>query len=175
MNFAIDATLRFLGAHAELQEHLTRLKLYAQRAHLLTLAQQQRNAASLLNTLKVGISDHHRDEEMALFPPMLAAAAPGNESALVVSLINRLTREHRAIESAWNGLSKTLEGVQAGSQVLPDLALCSDLLDRYEQHAKFEETVVLPIAYRLLSAGAPLDRPDTAALRHRIDNLPGYI
>ncbi len=174
MNATIDPTLRFLGAHSELLVTLTHLSLFAKTFDLLTPDQQSTNASQFLEPLSTGFPEHHADEERSLFPEM-QRLAQGTEREMVVSISNRLTREHRAIESAWEQVRQCLEKLTRSGGEAPDPAACLALLDRYRQHAKFEETVVLPLADKLFGGNSPLLQAETGRFRHRIDNLPFYI
>ncbi|MGH1360714.1 MAG: hemerythrin domain-containing protein [Burkholderiaceae bacterium] len=174
MNATIDPSLRFLGAHAELLVTLTHLSLFAKTVELLTEEQQMINAGRFLEPLSSGFAEHHADEEKLLFPNMLRLAK-GAELDLVVSLSNRLTREHRAIETAWSRIEPTLITLTQTAGTPLDPLACTDLLERYRQHAKFEETVVLPLADRLFGDSGEFLDGQSGRFRHRIDNLPFYI
>lgn len=174
MNATIDPTLRFLGAHSELLVTLTHLSLFAKTFNMLTPEQQSINAAQFLDPLSTGFPEHHADEEKSLFPEMQRLAR-GRELEMVVSMSNRLTREHRAIESAWQQVEQGLQALTRSDGPAPDPRACNALLDRYRQHAKFEETVVLPLADKLFGRDSALLAGQSGRFRHRIDNLPFYI
>jgi len=172
MNITIDPTLRYLGSHAELMILLTRLHLFAQMGHLMDAAQRQRNARDFIEPIHSAIMDHHAEEERHLFVELRAQKASPEDEQLVVSLTNRLTREHRSIEKLWQPIHQCLEALLYGGSALPDAQACGELAARYQQHASFEETVMLPLARRLLLHD---DSSGPVELNHRIDNLPRFF
>lgn len=172
MNATVDPTLQYLGSHAELMVILTRLHLFSQMGHLMEPEQQRQNAQDFILPIHSAIMEHHAEEERELFVELREQQASDEDAQLVVSLINRLTREHRSIEQLWEPIHQTLAALVAGGTELPDEKKCGELAMRYQQHANFEETVLLPLARRLLLNG---DSSSPAELNHRIDNLPRFF
>lgn len=172
MNATVDPTLRYLGSHAELMVLLTRLHLFSQMGHLMDPEQQRRNVRDFIKPIHAAIMDHHAEEERELFVELRAQEASEKDNQLAVSLTNRLTREHRAIEKMWAPIHQCLVALLDGGSELPGASECGELAARYQQHATFEETVMLPLARRLLLNG---DSSGLAELNHRIDDLPRFF
>ncbi len=172
MNTTVDPTLRYLGSHAELMVILTRLHLFSQMGHLMDSEQQRKNAQDFIKPIHAAILEHHAEEESELFVDLLAQQASDDDKQLVVSLINRLTREHRSIEKQWEPIHQALCALLEGGSELPDKDDCGELVERYQQHATFEETVMLPLARKILLDG---DSSSSAELNHRVDDLPRFF
>ncbi len=175
MQVTVDASARFLGAHHDILVELTRLRLLADMTSTLPNDQRQRLAGGLRDLGRRGLIEHHADEEKVLFTEMLAAAAPGDEAELVESLTARLSREHRAMEALWLQLEPALKLIEKGKPANLPADLAAQLLERYQAHARFEETVVLPLAERLLSDNDKRALDLSLRLRHQVDNLVSYI
>lgn len=94
---------------------------------------------------------HHQDEERSLFPAVLASAAPGDESQHVRTLVERLTNEHRQVESRWRALTPDVKKMAKGQACSLHNQELSTLLAAYQAHAAFEETEFLPLCQRILS------------------------
>lgn len=172
MNTTVDPTLRYLGSHAELMIVLTRLHLFSQMGHLMEPEQQRLNARDFIKPIHAAIMEHHAEEERELFVALRAQEASVEDQQLIVSLTNRLTREHRAIEKMWEPIHQCINALLDGGSALPSAQDCGELVVRYQQHATFEETVMLPLARRLLLND---DSSGPTELNHRIDDLPRFF
>jgi hemerythrin-like domain-containing protein len=106
-------------------------------------------AARLLHYFDVAAIHHHADEENDLFPALLESMA-GSDAVCLRAMIDRLSAEHRALETTWRGLRGALERVAAGERVALDEPAIASLLDMYEGHIEFEESELFPMAERLL-------------------------
>ena len=92
---------------------------------------------------------HEEDEERSLFPRLRAAGA----SADVVSILERLSAEHREHETLQRRLEDAVAGRVEGD-VWPEIARVADLLARaYRTHIEEEEKALFPAARVLLGAG----------------------
>ena len=96
------------------------------------------------------IFEHHLDEERDLFPAVLASAQPGAERERVRAMTERLTHEHRAIETLWKSLEKALKRVGKGQDADLDVEDLRQLVAAYAAHAGFEETEFLPLSETIL-------------------------
>lgn len=98
---------------------------------------------------------HHQDEELHVFPPLLAGPDAG-----LCALVGRLVQDHRAMELAWPGARRVLheiaEGPAAGWTALT--ADQTAALDRfaglYERHLADEDRLAYPAAQVVLTAQA---------------------
>lgn len=121
-------------------------------------------AASVMRYFDVAARDHHLDEEVDLFPAMLAAATT---NPALSTLVARLTSEHEAIGGCWTALRAQLEGVSDGrADATVDAALAQSVVRQYEDHIAEEERILLPLASRLLGA-RELERIGRAMARRR--------
>jgi hemerythrin-like domain-containing protein len=97
-----------------------------------------------------GMKTHHQEEEKELFPAVLSSAILGEEKTLVVQLIEKLTQEHRSLESAWKELEPGLKEIIKGHANTLDHVHFKLLIKRYKAHANSEETIFLPLAEKIL-------------------------
>ena len=139
---------------------LSQLQAFEQLPVLQAAAAQACTVAHhTLDLFKFSVVGHHADEENELFPAVMRSANPGPEAERVQALVERLTAEHRQIESCWKKLAPA---VQAAAQSLPgdlDPAAVHELVQRYTAHALFEEQEFLPLAQIILARnGNHLDK-----------------
>ena len=107
-------------------------------------------AKEALDYFHLGMKAHHQEEERELFPAVLSSVLGGEERALVVQLIEKLTQEHRSLESAWKQLEPGLQEIIKGHANTLDHVHFKLLISRYKAHAGSEETVFLPLAEKIL-------------------------
>ena len=109
-------------------------------------------ARDVMRYFDLAAPHHHQDEELHVFPPLLARNDPAT-----VTLVRRLQRDHLQMESCWREARKVLDAVATGAAQ----ALCAadnEALDRfaglYDEHIKAEESLAYPAAAALLDAAA---------------------
>jgi hemerythrin-like domain-containing protein len=125
------------------------------RAHLATHgadAQAQQAARDVMRYFDQAAPQHHRDEELHVFPPLLAAGDPR-----LVEVVERLLREHAAMEERWPAARAVLLRIAEGA--LPALASGDDAaLDAfaslYDEHLRAEDAIAYPAAQSLLDPQA---------------------
>ncbi|MCJ7798185.1 MAG: hemerythrin domain-containing protein [Polaromonas sp.] len=131
---------------------LSQLQAFEQLPVLQAAAAQACTVAHhTLDVFKFAVDGHHADEENELFTAVLRSATPGDEAELVQAMVERLTAEHRNIESCWKILAPA---VTAAAHALPgelDPVAVHDLVQRYTAHALFEEQVFFPLAVTILT------------------------
>jgi hemerythrin-like domain-containing protein len=128
--------------------------------HMLTHgcdAQAQQAASNVMRYFDSAGRHHHEDEELDLFPRMLAVATDEHAEWLA-SLLDRLVQEHREMEQVWLRLRKNLELIAHGENAALNALDISQFCETYSAHIALEETEVIPFAARLLA------REDLAAL-----------
>lgn len=113
-------------------------------------ARARRLAADVLDFYERVVLEHHQDEERELFPAVLRSARVGEERDLVQAMIERLTTEHRMVESVFQRLAPALRDVARGRDAQLDAAEVTRLVDTYRAHAHFEEERFLPMAQAIL-------------------------
>ncbi len=175
MQVTVDPTARFIGAHHDILVGLTRLRLLAQLSPSLPEEQRLRLTQGLLDLGRHGIIDHHADEESVLFARMLEVSKGTSDHERVEAMILRLTREHRTMESIWKQLEPVLVEIEAGCPTDLPLTPALQLVEKYQAHTQFEESVVLPLANSLLDNDEKSAMDANLRLRHKVDNLPTYI
>ena len=103
---------------------------------------------------RAAVYEHHQEEERELFPAVLGSATRGSEREQVQAIVDQLTAEHRAVESAFEALEPSLKRVAKGQDAtMPAAQLATQvaaLVTRYEEHARYEENEFLPLAERIL-------------------------
>ena len=116
-----------------------------------TAAQARLIAAQALAFFNDVVREHHGQEERELFPAVLTSAVPGPERDGVQAMVNRLTREHREVESAFARLEGPLKAAAKGHEADLDADAVAALVAGYIGHAGFEEQHFLPLAQVILS------------------------
>lgn len=120
-------------------------------ALLAPAAEARRIAEDSLGFFTEVVYEHHAEEERELFPAVLASAERGAEREQVQALVDRLVREHRDVEAAWERLKPHLKQVAKGHDTSLDGEALGALVAHYRGHARFEETQFLPLAQRILA------------------------
>lgn len=138
----------FSQAHAGILGQLRRL---GEVPALIEPAERLRTlAGDLLHFFQDVVLQHHKEEEEELFTAVLASARAGEEHALAKRQIDQLTDEHRDVEAKWKRLRPEIQKLAKGQPAQVDPVVIGNLLQRYEQHARFEESEFLPLASRIL-------------------------
>ena len=106
-------------------------------------AQSRSAAADVLRYFDLAAPLHHQDEELHVFPPLLAG-----EDAALQAVVHRLQAEHREMETLWATLRPTqLRWREPGASDAPDAALrtqAAHFAQLYAGHIPVEETLVVP-------------------------------
>ena len=95
---------------------------------------------------------HHRDEELHVFPPLLAQGDP-----TTVALVQRLQQDHLQMESRWAGARSVLDAIGGGdlAALTPAHEAALDAFSGlYGDHIPAEEQLAYPAAAALLDAEA---------------------
>ena len=107
--------------------------------------------ANVLRYFDQAAPNHHEDEERDLFPRLLARASH-EEAASVNSLIETLLGEHQVMAEALDTVRRDLLALVAAQRGPLDAAAIAHLADCYRRHIAREESSLLPLAKRLLTA-----------------------
>jgi hemerythrin-like domain-containing protein len=137
---------RMLALLARLQQHLV--------VHGRDEAARQA-ARDVMRYFDLAAPLHHQDEELHVFPPLLAGPDAG-----LCALVERLVQDHRAMELAWPAARRVLheiaEGAEGGRAPLADAQTAA--LDRfaglYGRHLADEDRLAYPAAQAVLTAQA---------------------
>lgn len=137
---------------------LSQLQAFEQLPALQAAAAQACTVAHhTLDLFRFAVEGHHADEENELFPAVLRSAAPGDEAEQVQAMVDRLTAEHRTIESCWEKLAPAVTAAAHAQPGELDPAAVHDLVQRYTAHALFEEQSFFPLAVAILTRnGSPV-------------------
>jgi len=131
---------------------LKQLKTMGDLPELVAAAERARKVAEdTRNFFRDVIYNHHEEEERVLFEAVLASATEGDELAHVKAICDRLTREHRVVESMFVKLEPDLKKMAKGQPCHLDLAAIEQLVSQYSAHATFEENEFLPLSHTILS------------------------
>jgi hemerythrin-like domain-containing protein len=157
---------------------LGKLDLLGELPALLGPATRARDIATqAVAFFRDAIFEHHLDEERELFPAVLDSAAKGEERERVRAMVERLTEEHRALESLWKQLEPGLKKVAKGQAVDIDVTEIQRLVAQYRSHAQFEEAAFLPLAQQILGRNSHHMAALGLSLHMRHTPLPakGYV
>ncbi|NML45208.1 hemerythrin domain-containing protein [Ramlibacter sp. G-1-2-2] len=138
-----DRLQRMLALLARLREHLP--------AHGAD-AQARQAAHDVMRYFDQAAPQHHRDEELHVFPPLLAQGDPAT-----VERVQALQRDHRQMEEAWERARTVLAAIEGGQLQQPDAAsrvALETFSSLYGAHLEAEEQLVFPAARQLLDAAA---------------------
>lgn len=144
-----EPLVAFSQCHAGI---LSQLEAFSELPALQATAAQARSVAQTTLTLfKSAVYEHHADEECELFPSVVRSAAKGEEADRARAMVQRLTAEHRAIESLWKKLEPAVKATAKGKPTHLNRAAVEELVGAYLAHARFEEQAFLPLAQAVLS------------------------
>ena len=150
-HYAVDTDLplsNFSHCHIGILHHLDHLSHIPK---LMGDAEAAKKVAKeAVDYFHLGMKAHHHEEELELFPAVLSSAIDGEERRLVAQLVQKLTQEHRGLESAWKELELGLKEIIKGHANTLDYVHFKLLICRYKAHAATEEIVFLPLAEKIL-------------------------
>ncbi len=138
--------------HQEIQQMLTGLHDVAESVDMDGLTPEvRRHARALLDWFNGHAREHHLDEELHVFPALLAH---GDESTR--ALTNRLLQDHCWLEEDWLQIAPSLAAVADGFQWFdPDVLRHATqvFIQLYLDHIVLEESVAYPQAHRHIPDG----------------------
>jgi hemerythrin-like domain-containing protein len=137
----------FSQCHTGILAQLDKLADFAEQVAAAERTRQ--TATALLALFSRGVLEHHSEEENELFPAVLRSALPAEVDA-VRQQAERLTREHRVIESLWKRLEGPAAAAAKGRNAEIDNDVVNELVRLYRAHANFEEEVFLPLSAKIL-------------------------
>jgi len=121
-------------------------------------AEAAESATSIRRYFNEAAPRHHEDEEIDLFPRLLAqldeqaTTTDEDEAAQVRAAISALTAEHRANEVLWSALDAALAQIARGEAAALDASKVEAFGRTYRRHIEVEESVVMPAMQRHFSA-----------------------
>lgn len=153
----LEAPFEMLAACHERVERMLALQARL-RQHLLDTGcdESARQAArDVMRYFDMAAPLHHQDEELHVFPPLLAGA-----DAALRELAQRLTQAHRQMEVAWTEARRTLLAVAESPACgwMPLSAAQTEALNQfaalYRQHLDDENSMAYPAAQAALPPAA---------------------
>ncbi|MCY7312501.1 MAG: hemerythrin domain-containing protein [Pseudoxanthomonas sp.] len=144
-----ERVIRMLALLARLREHLRQHGGLPQADP----ARQARQAAQdVMRYFDQAAPQHHRDEEMHVFPALISQGDPAT-----LALVTRLQQDHLQMESRWVPARNVLAAVAQGQLTLlgqDDEAALDAFASPYAGHIEAEESIAYPAARALLDTGA---------------------
>jgi hemerythrin-like domain-containing protein len=141
------------ACHEKMQRTLALLERL--RSHLVEHGadEQARQAArDVMRYFDKAAPQHHRDEELHVFPPLLAGS-----DAATTAVVDRLRQEHVQMEARWESARSVLTAIADGQLPAPgasDEAALDAFSSLYADHIAAEEQIAYPAAAALLGADA---------------------
>lgn len=129
--------------------------------------QAQQAARAILRYFDTAGQYHHQDEELDLFPLLLAS-----QNSEASELIGKLLRDHKEMEAAWLRLRQPLLDITEGHTTTLDASAVRNFSSVYERHIDLENAQLLPLSARLLSAGQINDLGNKMAARRGVKLTP---
>lgn len=115
-------------------------------------AQARQAAADVLRYFDLAAPHHHQDEELHVFPALVASG-----DAAMLALVARLKQDHLQMEAGWRAARTVLAGIAEGGSTRltpPEDAALAAFAALYGSHIEAEEQVAYPQARTSLSAPA---------------------
>lgn len=155
---------------------VTQLEGTARLPELVDAANHARDLAqTTLDLFRQTIHPHHAEEEAELFPAVLQSAN-ATERKAVRGMVERLTAEHREIEGLWKRLEPSVRAAARGNRSEVDAEVMEELVRAFLRHARYEETVFLPLAERILARnGNHMAALGLALHLRHVPQVVGYI
>lgn len=116
-------------------------------------AQAQTACRQVLHYFNTSGIHHHEDEEVDLFPAMLAACKPQRRKK-IQGVIAQLNADHIVMAQAWRSLEPALKAVEAGEACTLDSDAVAAFQNAYLAHIEREEAEAFDVAVQILDAAA---------------------
>lgn len=137
------------ACHERVQRMLALLARLREHVRANGCDEQARQAArDVMRYFDQAAPQHHLDEELHVFPPLLAQGDDGN-----MRVVRRLQQDHLLMESRWSGARAVLQLVASGLVQRIDAegeAVLDGFAGLYEAHLRAEEDIVYPAAQALI-------------------------
>ena len=165
MNVKATATdLAELDAHhRQIRDHLDRFAALASQVQVEDLGAEIRAEARAIEAFfSASMRQHHRIEELFVFPPLLAS-----DDAELVTLVRTLQQDHGWIEENWIELAPQLRAIAGGNHWVEPAEFLHGaevFLELCYGHTALEEALIYPQArarQELASAASPAQEAGT--------------
>ena len=108
--------------------------------------QARQAAQAILRYFDTAGKFHHQDEEINLFPQMMAG-----KDKQVVKLVAHLLHDHQEMNSAWSDIQPLLLALVEGQPLYLDKHQVTQFTLAYQRHIALENDQLLPLAARMLN------------------------
>ncbi|HPU52654.1 MAG TPA: hemerythrin domain-containing protein [Burkholderiaceae bacterium] len=171
-----DPMQLFSGCHARIHERMGMMQALAEMLDVgaPTPPAAARLADTIVRFYESTVLAHHREEEQELWP-MLERVGNDSDIETFKAIGKRLKDEHQQLEALWDSLTPELRRLAKGKAARIDPGKLSQLAQAYDQHAAFEDAVVIPMARFLLSPSDQSRLNISIALRRMPVGLRSYI
>lgn len=131
------------ACHLQIQEHLAELQRMASHMETAGLDEADRKLAGEIEAFFSSTSrEHHAQEELHVFPPLLAS---GNET--LQTAVRSLQQDHGFLEENWIELGPQLRAISQGNDWFYDAEFQHNValfLELMEGHIALEESLIYP-------------------------------
>lgn len=124
--------------------------------------QAKQAAHNILRYFDTAGRHHHDDEEIDLFPLLVATASDSAHT-----LVARLLAEHKVMESGWEILRHDLIDISNEKNISINTVCCDNFISAYTSHIALENTQLLPLAKQLLTTEQLLSLGKNMAARRQ--------
>ncbi|HEU0201073.1 MAG TPA: hemerythrin domain-containing protein [Burkholderiaceae bacterium] len=125
-------------------------------------------AASIRRYFDEAVPRHHEDEEVDLFPRLLASPA-ARDDGRIASALATLEKDHEDLGAMWPALRATLLALERGEAVRFDDVSVALFISRYRTHCEVEDEAIGPALARALDAKALAEVGRAMAKRRGVD------
>jgi hemerythrin-like domain-containing protein len=166
----------FTDCHARIHEAMAALRELAHDpAGPQPTREVQDFCTHMLDFFAGTVAAHHAEEERELWP-LLERATPDAENHETFKAIgHRLKHEHEQLETLWSQIAPELHKLARGKPAKLEMEKVRALANMYDQHAAFEDAVVIPMARYLLDPSEQSRLGMSIALRRLPPSLRAYI
>ncbi len=141
------------ACHERVQRMLNLLQRLREHLALNGADEQVRQAAAdVMRYFDRAAPEHHRDEELHVFPPLIERGDPATRA-----VVARLRQDHLQMESAWRAAREILDAVADGGKPVltgADEVVLDTFAGLYAGHIEAEEQIAYPAARTRLTAAA---------------------
>ena len=172
----LDPMQLFSGCHARIHERMGMMHALAAMLEegVVPAPAAARMADTIVRFYESTVLAHHREEEQELWP-MLERAGTDTDAETFKAIGKRLKDEHHQLEALWDVITPELRRVGKGKPARINPEKLDELAKAYDQHAEFEDAVVIPMARFLLSPSELSRLNMSIALRRMPVGLRSYI
>ena len=143
-----DPLEMLLACHGRIQAQCATLLKLSKHLPVHGCDTQAKQAAhAILRYFDTAGQHHHNDEEQDLFPRLLVSA-----DIAARTLVARLLEEHKAMDTAWRQLRPYLADISNEKSAALDSAATEHFIGVYDRHIALENSQLIPLAKRLLTA-----------------------